>query len=282
MRFSQRIGVKPVKTEIQIGSMDNDLRVALWNTFYMYFLEELKKFSILSLTKYNTFCQSLWRDFFKLPLDTLGDYVPRIVKYINDWFFKAEWCEIYDFIEFVSKTHSPINSNYFREYCNDMMERELSGYRFVGDLITPITNENELREIEEAIEESRKTKLSGVNAHLKSALSKLSDRKTPDYRNSVKESISAVESISRLITGDTKATLGQALNTIERTIKIHGSLKEGFGKIYGYTSDEGGIRHSMLEETTIEFEDAKYMLVACSTFINYLIMKASKAGVNFI
>ena len=49
--------------------------------------------------------------------------------------------------------------------------------------------------------------------------------------------------------------------------------------IYGYTSDEDGIRHSMLELPKINFEDAKYMLVSCSAFINYLKSKASKAGI---
>jgi len=51
--------------------------------------------------------------------------------------------------------------------------------------------------------------------------------------------------------------------------------------IYGYTSDEGGIRHAMLEEKIIDFEDAKFMLVSCSAFINYLIMKSTKSGIEF-
>lgn len=36
----------------------------------------------------------------------------------------------------------------------------------------------------------------------------------------------------------------------------------------------------MLEENKIDFEDAKYMLVSCTAFINYLTVKASKAGLN--
>jgi hypothetical protein len=40
-------------------------------------------------------------------------------------------------------------------------------------------------------------------------LQKLADRENPDYRNSIKESISAVESAAQEITGDTGATLGR-------------------------------------------------------------------------
>jgi hypothetical protein len=120
--------------------------------------------------------------------------------------------------------------------------------------------------------------LKGVHKHLESALEKLSDRKNPDYRNSIKESISAVESLCIIISKNPKASLGQALKAIEDKVGLHQALKQGFEKIYGYTSNEGGIRHAMIDESTCDFDDAKYMLVSCSAFINYLIMKASKAG----
>ena len=57
-------------------------------------------------------------------------------------------------------------------------------------------------------------------------------------------------------------------------------MKEAFIKLYHYTSGADGIRHAigLLEEPNLSFEDAKFMLVSCSTFINYLISKASKAG----
>ena len=54
-----------------------------------------------------------------------------------------------------------------------------------------------------------------------------------------------------------------------------------FVAIYGYTSDADGIRHAMIDDSKCDFEDAKYMLVSCSAFVNYLIMKATKAGVVF-
>ena len=110
----------------------------------------------------------------------------------------------------------------------------------------------------------------------------LRNRKNPDYRNSIKESISAVEAICKKITGDKKATLGKALNSIEKTgkVELHSALKESFSKIYGYTSGTNGIRHALLDEDKLAFEDAKFMLVSCSAFINYLVIKSNKARVN--
>ena len=108
---------------------------------------------------------------------------------------------------------------------------------------------------------------------MKSALEHLSRRGNPDYRNSIKESISAVESIAKEITDNPKATLGAALSKLERDQKLHPALKQGFSNIYGYTNDEGGIRHAMLEEPNLTASDAKFFLVSCASFINYLKSK---------
>ena len=45
-------------------------------------------------------------------------------------------------------------------------------------------------------------------------------------------------------------------------------------KLYGYTSDEGGIRHSLLEQSSIDEAEAKFMIVACSAFVNFCIQRS--------
>ncbi|MFH1639453.1 MAG: hypothetical protein ABIB93_03970 [Chloroflexota bacterium] len=110
----------------------------------------------------------------------------------------------------------------------------------------------------------------------------LSDKTSPDYRNSIKESISAVEAICRAITGNDKATLGEALKIIQEQgkLNLHTALKQAFSNLYGYTSDAEGIRHALLDEPNLNSEDALFMLVSCSAFINYLGSKASKTGIQ--
>jgi len=39
-----------------------------------------------------------------------------------------------------------------------------------------------------------------------------------------------------------------------------------------------GIRHALVDGSNYDSEDAKFMLISCSAFINYLVVKASKAG----
>jgi len=153
----------------------------------------------------------------------------------------------------------------------------MSAFRLVGANITQITSEEEISEIEEALGHP----LQGVRTHLKEALKLLSDKKNPNYRNSIKESISAVETICKLITGNKKTDLGKALKEVAPKIGLHGALKQAFNNLYGYTSDAEGIRHALMDEPNLGFEDAKFMLVSCSAFVNYLTSKAEKAKIKF-
>ena len=108
----------------------------------------------------------------------------------------------------------------------------------------------------------------------------LANREVPDYENSIKESISAVEAMCEILTGlkGREAILGNMLKKIEeRGVSIHGGLKVAFNALYGYTSDANGIRHAGdLGGPASTIEEAKFMLVSCSAFVNYLIGISAK------
>ena len=53
-------------------------------------------------------------------------------------------------------------------------------------------------------------------------------------------------------------------------------MKNAFISLYGYTSDKSGIRHNNGVDENTTFEEAKYMLVSCSAFLNYLIQVYEK------
>ena len=261
--------------------MDRELLNSLWNVIQELIWDKLDSaFSIaMSPSRYNILVTSLWRDFLKLRVHDLDRSWSAVHKDILNWFCtKAYWYEIYDMLEFLAQNLLASESKRFVVACNGVLQREMSAYRFIGKQICPITDDNEIATLDEALD----VPVKGTAVHLSNALAKLSDRKDPDYRNSIKESICAVESIAKIISSKPKATLGEALDNIERqgVVKLHPGLKEGYKKIYGYTSDKDGIRHSMLEKPSLDFEDAYYMLISCSAFINYLVAKAQKAGIE--
>ncbi len=161
------------------------------------------------------------------------------------------------------------------ENLNEIFENEFIGYRFINGQITPITDEIEI----EAIKNSSQIDFDPVKTHFDKSLQHLSDRNKPDYENSIKESILAIESICCIILGEEKTTLGKALDKLEKNgIIIHKAMKEAFKKLYGYASDANGIRHANgIGNSYSTLEEAKFMLVSCSAFANYLNSVAEKA-----
>lgn len=279
MKFSQRISKTPIKSVIQIDSMDVDLQNRLYNTVVRDFFEKIS--SSIAPNEDSARGQIfllIWRQFFNNPVDEIPQYsnshnvyLEGFSKYFKRWFFESAWYELYDFLEYLAKFDKE-NIIGFTSKCNIALQQEMSGYRLIKGSIVRITSEEEIQEIEEALNSS--TEFNTITTHLKTSLAFLADRKHPDYRNSIKESISAVEALCIIITNDKEATLGKALTVIEKTHSLHKSLKTAFTAIYGYTSDSSGIRHALTsEDVPVGFEDAKFMLVSCSAFINYLKSK---------
>ncbi len=279
MRFSQRYGYKPVKEIIQKESMDAELLNKLWNVINLYIFykykspQNLVQNGLLNHSNLNNFFADLYH-FQKKRIDQIPAYIIDAIDELDILFFdEYEWYEVYDFLEFCIYAY-PFEElkNHFITRINQILEEENSGYRIIKDQIIEITSEQEIQSIEEAL--ANTNPYSGVQQHLNQSLTLLSDRQNPDYRNSIKESISAVESICKIITQDDKATLGKALKIIEDKHGLHAALKGSLSQLYGYTSDADGIRHAMSGESNLSYIDAKFMLVACTNFINYLIEKA--------
>ncbi|MFW3176906.1 hypothetical protein EX530_20200 [Xanthomonas phaseoli] len=280
MSFSQRMGLKAVRDMIQLERMDAPLRSALWDCLHLCIWSEFENridYRSVEHSNLRMLVYQLWHRFFHLPIDSSPSSMREVIEYVRKYYFSSRWNECYDLIEFCAACAPEDMSKALASMTNHVLEEHLSGYRLIEGQIAPITSEDEISSIESAIDNPALN--SGARAHLRSALEKLSDRAAPDHRNSIKESISAVEAACQQITGDPSATLGQALKPLEDKGLIHPALKSALSKLYGYTSDSGGIRHAMLEESTLAFTDSKFMLVACTAFVNYLVDK-SRSGIT--
>jgi hypothetical protein len=287
MKFSERYGHVPVRSVLQIDDVDEALRNRLWNFICSQFFPTVPPFKGVStdfLPSQSDALQifrNLWHNYFKLRTDSIGTSYFDAVGKLREHFFGCVWYEVYDLLEFLADSVAvPVQGRklQFIDPVNEILKAEVAGYRFVSGHIIQITSEEEIAEIERAI--AVPDSLKSVREHLKQSLVLLSSRKSPDYRNSIKESISAIESLSKIVAGLPKATLGPALSAVEKKTALHPVLKEAFQKLYGYTSDAQGIRHALMDEPNLDVEDAKFMLVSCSAFVNYLVVKAQKAGIT--
>jgi len=164
--FSHRKGLKPVKSEIQSDSIDDDLRTALWNALHTSCFHRLANTYRASLDdRFMYLCKRLWVIYFKRSIDELD--INRLHREIKEHFSQCEWYEVYDFIEFVANNYpNEWTNKRFMESCNIILKRELSAYRFVNAKIAQITSEEEISEIEEAIH----IPISPIQEHLACAL----------------------------------------------------------------------------------------------------------------
>lgn len=258
--FSQRMWIEQ-EPLLQKDNMTEKLKNKIWNILceYIFGEDELRTLPSYFLSKYAYY--------FWLNKDTLLDYIGWFKRQLYERLGKGRY-SVYDHIEFFYTINEDGD---FIKALNQALIEENSAYRVSEEgLVLPISNEEEL----EAVNEASTTKYTPVNVHIQKAIS-LFKKDPADYANSIKESISAVEALCQIIINDENATLGKAIKKLkEKGVMIPPALEEAFNKLYGYTSNAWGIRHALSEsDTPPTFDDAKYMLVSCSAFVNYLISK---------
>jgi hypothetical protein len=284
--FSERHGYATARDALQLEHMDDNLRISIYNALYENLGVQANSIDA------DYICVKIWTIFWHGAIDEFPSY-PNFYAQLKQWVKTCLWYRAYDLVEFIASECKQIdaeneghpgitygNASYsayghsyledFRNGINEALEREHAGYRLVGAFVIPITNSLELAEIDQTIQAS--DEFDTASTHLNKALELFAARKSPDYENTVKEAISAVEAAARTASGDEKATLGAAISIIQKNGGIHAALAEGWKKIYGFTSDAGGIRHAEHpDDIHVDEELAKYMLVSCSAFVNYLI-----------
>jgi hypothetical protein len=221
--------------------------------------------------------KDVWTDFFKEPIDEIPGSEAEVRIRLKGIFIDGEWYEVYDLLEFMIRAvDSSKGSSDLRQRVQRILTEEVAGFRLMDGQFVEITDANEIATIEDSLLETKTDRFAPVHKHLREALKLFSDRRRPNYRNSIKESISAVEAVTKILTGNAKVDLAEALRLLRPT--IHGALLGAFTKLYGFTSDADGIRHALMDEPNLDPADAKFMLVACSAFISYLIQKIGQTS----
>lgn len=276
-RFSERYGYRLVKNAFQREEVNETLRLALWNVLSICMWDKWEAcdygYQSEGGKKIDSLFRRMWFSYFKKDMDQLpafrgGRGYQDGYGFLKEHFLRCQWFEVYDLLEWFIQDSDSLMTDEAITFSNSILERENSAYRIVGRLVAEITDQNEIKAIEDALAVPAEP----VREHITTALQFLSDREAPDYRNSIKEAISAVEASCRLVTGLSSATLGDALKKIP---DLHPALQKSFLALYGFTSDASGIRHSLLDEPTLTYADAKFMLSTCSAFVSYLQASSS-------
>ncbi len=280
--FSDRAGIRKVDDAIQIKDFSNETRIILYNSMNVLF-DNFKYFLDFDDYRANNYLsERLSMDILNIPLDSPESRYKGVMKIVKDLFVNGPYDQILSFIEYTASIlfeeyiKETVKQNYGKkitfdahEMFNRLFESENIGYRFVNKLIVGITNEQEIS----AISEASNTVYSNASEHIRNAVMYLSETGERNYKKVISESLMALEALFANFTGDAKAdTLTKMINVIEQKKKIHAALIEAIKKLYGFASDERGVRHSGIKESNeVGFDEAKLVLVICSSLMNYSI-----------
>ncbi len=288
--FSERMGYVEPRDLLQLECAGQELRTGIYNTLH----DCLGEFSRGSTAE--DICKQIWTAYWHLPIDSFPRGYWEFYEKLLGYMLNDEWYVTYDLIEFVyaelgdleTPSSDPMafdpmafhcmygypqeQEDYqerFAESINALLETEGSGYRLIEGKVVPITNEIEIASIESCVESKDATP--GASEHVRKALELLSLKPTPDLLNSVKESISAAESAAKAYAPGKSNTLAEAVTALQTKKGLHKSLAEAWKRMFGYTSDADGIRHAGSDlPVELDYAFARYMLVTCSAFANYL------------
>ncbi len=272
--FSQRIGLEPIPPQLKLGEVSAELRRLL----YYYISLEIDRKS------YAPYSSAIFRDewkrvamdlhvlFFKQPPDKFDYGVFENQKNLNLFIQRANIGELFNLVEFFIRHRG----------CSDELKRELAGafvttraaYRvFDNKYIAAIGTEEQAAAFERAIAEAE-TK--NANAARKQLIAAGVALRNSDWAGCVRESIHAVEAMAVRLAPGTD-TLGAALKVLEQRGHLHGGLKAAFGSLYGYSSNEEGVRHALVfgDEAQVDEADALFMLGACASFVSYLLARGT-------
>lgn len=281
LTFEQAEGAEPIPTQLQVKEVSAELRAKLWQVIYESlssstydqgggFGSDIRVVDPWLTILYD---KHVLRDHkFADEFDSEARYQIEQVKRI---IAQGDYIQVFGFVQWVLR--HPKKPYQFERTIEWALKTSRAAYTLLeGDTIAPIGSETERATLEKAFADLRESEFNGARAHLRAAAEQLT---SGSYADSIRESIHAVESVARVLAPDAR-TLSPALVELEKKIKLHPALRNGFGSLYGFTNDEKGIRHPLLDEpvSPADDTDALYMLGSCAAFVSYLINKARQSG----
>lgn len=205
----------------------------------------------------------------------------------------VEWYHFYDVVELVGqelkkwqqklsegllrpdekKTVSDhINEFGFNRYSgevNKLLAEENVGWRLDRNGFVVRESPKELRDRIEKIEETLTDEFEPARDHYRKAL-RFANARPVDPENSIKEIVSAVESVGRILYPKA-GTLGNVVKEMRRDPVWPQQLVSVIEKFYGYACSEPAVRHGGPKISNVVLDDAEFCLHLGAALIRYMI-----------
>ena len=284
LSFSQRYGYEPLPAPMHLQELSTDLRTEIWNTIRSLMLQGRQYIvsGYYFTGSYRRFIERVLAPIHKIPHDAIETGYGAAMDQFKAIVFNGELYEVLDLIEHIANDQSADEPDRgkltrFTMEIRLLFDRHVAGY-FLDTVATPYqfsprSNKEQGAAISRAIDQLHRNNMDGAASHLRGAARHIRKQECGD---SIADSIHAVESVARSIDPRASRSLGSALDSLEKAgLLKHPTLKQAFSKLYGYTSDEQGIRHALLDRTSpdVGLDEAMFMFGAGASFAAYLVTK---------
>ena len=270
LTFSQAYGYEELPQPLKLEEISEGARTKLWSLLYNFVSYESVGYRV----------EGNWRKIlcflhvmrYECALDEFRNSTGEFIdKYKTEIMF-GRFNEVFDLLLAIMRR--PECPREFIRLVSDVFKESRLAY--VVDIdppptIYPAVTREEGEAVLQATTELSNAGLAGAVNHLRKAADCINQGDSP---GAVRESIHAVESTARSFAPNV-TTLEPALRSLEKAGGLHPALKQAFSNLYGFTSDEQGIRHALIDnpQANVGQDEAVFMLGACASFSSYLARK---------
>ena len=283
LTFSQREGKAPLPEAMKLEYIPQKFRQLVW----LFVDKSIDDATDIFQRRYRNdveIAAILWRFRFQIQ-ETPHDEIPHPhpdndKKFCREIILQEDYHQLLTFVEFILR-QDDCSENMRESLVNEFERTPIAYYADSIDgkpTIMPRISREAGEATRKAFETIREGNMDGAAAHLRDAVEHINAKQHAD---SIADSIHAVESVARMIDPRANKTLGPALKSLEESgVLKHPVLRGAFEKLYGYTSDEQGIRHALLDKDAADvgLDEAVFMFGACASFAAYLTEKHRQAG----
>lgn len=280
LNFSQREGYEDLPSAMRPEELSNDLRRQIFNFVRSILAKQSWRGEEIRFKNpdFVRFLEQILGAYQRIPENHVSTSYRDVIRVIEQILLKGVFNRVLDFLElFINKFHNshdvgePIAQTFKDQVAYYRLDLTKEPYHFF-----PIASQEQGESTQQSLETLMLHERNGASSHLRQAAEHINAKQ---FSDSIVDSIHAVESVARQIDQSANSNLERALSSLERGgIKWHPALKTALIKLYGYTSDEEGLRHALIERSSADVneDDAIFMFGACASFAAYLSKKHRK------
>ena len=262
--FSKRYGLRPTPEGLMYEDIPEPARVGLYHLVTQSFD---KKY----LALYDVICRAL-RIPVKLKTTLRSDSTGS--SEIEDLIMKCQYWQFYDICEVMWQSlEYEWDRDSLSDEINTLFREEHMGFELRDGKVEKIGSGFIDARIKEARYLLKEPEFTGADKHFEKALKALNTRPNPDVENCVKDAISAIESVGRIIFNDEKALLSDIIRKMARNKTIPKPLDEAIQKVYAYRGDQPGVAHGLVGTSKVTIDEAEFVLAMSAAIIIYLVKK---------